>query len=377
MTFNPALHGLRALAALGVLLFHWTGVFPAMNRALENVSFLGTNWDLMFFVKMGWIGVDWFFVLSGYVLAATIWHSPLQWRDVLQFWKRRVLRIYPAIWLQLIIILLLFHHLEWLPAFDWKRTLANVVLWIRPLPYGLPSYNAVVWTLVLELSFYFMLPFILMAYRKTNIWTVLLGVLLINLFTRFGLHWLRGDPDYTPLVVLLRVLAPGLQVVFILGFALNHFAPLLTNRQRYLLLCVFGLAYVVLLHLGQPVNAEFARRGWEVFGWRTALSVAIATLVGLLLRPLPGFLWLGSRPLVWLGELSYGIYLWHLVVQGTLHRLLPDMFVTAIGSFVALLICLAITLVLAMMSYYWLERPILDRFARHRRASAATALATP
>ena len=98
MTFNPALHGMRALAALGVLLFHWTGVFPAMTRALENVSFLGMNWDLMFFVKMGWIGVDWFFVLSGYVLAATIWHSPLHWRDVLQFWKRRVLRIFPAIW---------------------------------------------------------------------------------------------------------------------------------------------------------------------------------------------------------------------------------------------------------------------------------------
>jgi peptidoglycan/LPS O-acetylase OafA/YrhL len=133
----------------------------------------------------------------------------------------------------------------------------------------------------------------------------------------------------------------------------------------------------VLLHLGQPISAEFARRSWEVFGWRTALSVAIAALVGLLLHPLPGFLWLGSRPLVWLGELSYGIYLWHLVVQSTLHRLLPDMFVTAIGSFVALLISLAITLVLAMMSYYWLERPILDRFARHRRARAATELATP
>ena len=115
-------------------------------------------------------------------------------------------------------------------------------------------------------------------------------------------------------------------------------------------------------------HAEFARRGWEVFGWRTALSVAIASLVILFLQPLPGFLWLGSRPLVWLGELSYGIYLWHLVVQSTLHRLLPDMFVTAIGSFVALLICLAITLALAMMSYYWLERPILDRFARRPRA---------
>ena len=52
-------------------------------------------------------------------------------------------------------------------------------------------------------------------------------------------------------------------------------------------------------------------------------------------------------------------------------------FATAIGSFVALLICLAITLVLAMMSYYWLERPILDRFARRPRADTWAVLATP
>lgn len=373
MTFNPALHGLRALAALSVLLFHGNHVFPDLRRALKDTTFLGHTWDVMFPIKMGWIGVDWFFVLSGYVLAATIWRSPLRVDDVLQFWKRRVLRIYPAIWLQLLLMLLGFHALGWLPEFDWRRTLANMMLWIRPLPYGHTAYNPVAWTLVMELSFYFVLPFLLMAYRKTNIWTVLVGVLLINLLTRFGIQWMRGDPDYTPVVFLLRVLGPGLQVVFVLGFALNHFKVPLTDRQRYLLLLAFGLAYVVLLRLGVWVHAEFDRHSWGMFGWRTALAVVIAALVGLLLQPLRGFRWLSSRPMVWLGELSYGIYLWHMVVMTVVKRLLPEMFVGATGSLLGFLVGFGLTLMLASVSYYGLERPILNRFARRTNAPTPVA----
>ena len=76
MNFVPVLHGLRGLAAMAVLLYHWEGSYPGLSLALKSVPFLGTQWDLLFPVRFGWIGVDWFFVLSGFLLAGNLWHSP-------------------------------------------------------------------------------------------------------------------------------------------------------------------------------------------------------------------------------------------------------------------------------------------------------------
>src|SRR5690606_11389394 len=106
MDFNPRLHGLRALAALGVLIFHWAQFFPVHPQLHAHTQVFGVLWHGSLFVGFGWLGVPLFFVLSGYLLTHQWQSKPLVFANLKRFWWRRFLRIYPAVWLQLVLLLL-------------------------------------------------------------------------------------------------------------------------------------------------------------------------------------------------------------------------------------------------------------------------------
>jgi peptidoglycan/LPS O-acetylase OafA/YrhL len=80
--------------------------------------------------------------------------------------------------------------------------------------------------------------------------------------------------------------------------------------------------------------------------------------VRLLCRPLAGWGWLSARPLVWLGEVSFGVYLWHYPVQTGMARLWPAAFAGVGGSMLALVLSLVVTLVLAALSFHGLEQRV-------------------
>ena len=85
--FNPSVHGLRGIAALAVLLFHWgfdIGFFPEARR-----SWVVSEWDFGFALDYGWLGVPLFFVLSGYLLTAQLQRRELTRLVVGRFWLAR------------------------------------------------------------------------------------------------------------------------------------------------------------------------------------------------------------------------------------------------------------------------------------------------
>lgn len=367
MQFNNTLHGVRGLAALLVLLYHWHGPFPAAARAVEKFEVFGIPIDLGILIRMGWIGVDWFFVLSGYVLASTLWERRLTILEIMQFWKRRVLRIFPALWLQLVVLVPILYAVGVFSGFNWEQFFKSAVLWLRPLPQGVRGYNGVYWTLVVELSFYLFLPFLLLLFRRTNIWFVIFLAALVQLYGQFG--WLLV-PVFDHAYFVLRSVYPflaGVQLAFIVGLALNYFRLHLSDRQRYLWLLIFIFVYFSMLWLLDHYKSEIPRGHWTPLIWRMTMALIIAGIIFAILNPLRGIGWLSSGIMVWLGDISYGIYLWHLPVQSLTARLLPGPWSTPMGSVAALLLTTAITFAVASLSYYLVERPILNRFAGRRR----------
>lgn len=378
MNFVPVLHGLRGLAAMAVLLYHWEGSYPGLSHALRAVPFLGTEWDLLFPVRFGWIGVVWFFVLSGFLLAGNLWRSEIGWSMAARFWQRRFLRIYPGVWVQLAILLLVLQATDMLRNFSAWQAIGNALLWLFPMPAGVTPYNGVYWTLPLELSFYLLLPALLLVMRQLTVWQFLGLCLLVSAAWRLGIAGLHqmGSRHAISLMFIRNVL-PGMLFVFATGMAIHPFRDRLAAlpaRHRWLLLALavqVAFMYAFASKKGIALQDDVFLLLAEL-----ALALAIAATIGLLLDPPRGWRWLASAPLVWLGEISFGIYLWHFPIQRLMPRYFPNpWWGTPEGSFAALLICLAITLPLAAASFFWIEQPALRRFSR--RGVAVPAASPP
>ena len=367
MAFNTSLHGLRGLAALSVLLFHWKANFPALALNAQSKDFSGTSWDFFYWIAGG--GIHWFFVLSGYQIAASLWHKPLSGITIREFWWRRFMRIYPTVWVHLaILVVVTFAILQTFSFLKWDQLVGNAALWFSPMPWGVQPYNGVMWTLTVEVMFYIALPLILLMYRCTGIWWVIGAALLISLAYR-AIIWAAHDGALAYNAASLRTL-PGLLFLFVAGFALNHFAPNPGKKEKYALLLMVLMALVAWRYPVQ--NAEMGL--WLTLTWDLVMGLLIALTVGLLLKPTDGFRWLSARPLVWLGNLSLGIYLWHLPVLRLLPRVFPGHWNTPEGSALALAICVVVSFSLAWLGYMLIEQPLRKKGST-RKSMPATAVA--
>lgn len=369
MNFVPVLHGLRGLAALAVLLFHWEGSFRALSTSLQAVPFLGRPWDLLFPVRFGWMGVDWFFVLSGFLLAGTLWHRTITWPVAARFWLRRFLRIYPGVWAQLAILLLLLEATGMLRNFSPREAIGNALLWINPLPGGVKAYNGVYWTLPIELGFYLALPALMLLMRRLSTWQFLGLTLAFTVAWRLGvagLHHLQSPHAIS--VGYIRAAFPGLLFVFAVGMAIHDFRDridaLAPAHRRWLVVLALAIQ-LGFMHAYAPYKGVALHDSAFLMLSEFALAAVIAVTIALLLDPPRGFRWIASAPLVWLGEISFGVYLWHFPILRMLPRYVPSpWWGTPEGSLTALLICLVLTLPLAAASFYWIEQPILRKFSR-------------
>jgi len=149
--YKPALDGLRALAVLPVLLFH--GGVP------------GFQW--------GYIGVDVFFVISGYLITDTLLKEQAETGciSLLGFYRRRALRLLPALALVCLAVLLFMG----LVANSWNQAWREIAIvafyagnWTRALGTGLPQYLGHTWSLAIEEQFYIRWPALLLAILALN-----------------------------------------------------------------------------------------------------------------------------------------------------------------------------------------------------------------
>ena len=366
LKFNPILHGLRGLAALSVLLFHWgsgIGFFP-QARAQMVVTTLGKEWDLGVFLDFGWLGVLLFFVLSGYLLTAQLLYRDLNKTNIPRFWLRRGLRIYPAFWLQLLVLLIVARFFAFMPqSGSGPDIVRHTFLWINLPPWMTVPMNSVWWTLPVELGFYLVLPLLVLLSNRLGWMKVFAGSVLVTILWRYAVMWFFKGENYASHQVVLDSI-PGALSTFCAGVALAYFiarkgAP--TRNQRYLVL-ITSLVLSVAMAVWLYANLDTYWSGhWMLGVWNPLMGLLIATLMLALLLPLRGFGWLASKPMVWLGHISFGIYLWHYPLLMLLQRSILKDWQTPSQSVMALFITLAATLVLASISYYFVERPIMRK----------------
>ncbi|HEX2296663.1 MAG TPA: acyltransferase [Actinomycetota bacterium] len=346
--YHPALDGIRAVAVLLVLTFH-TSEFPTG----------------------GFLGVDVFFVLSGFLITTLLLQ---EWDErggvsLRRFYMRRFLRLFPAL-AALVAVYLVASAV--LGDLDGRRvasgfySLTYVANWV--VAFDAPFHkDALVhlWSVAVEEQFYLLWPSVLVlvaARRPRSLGAVTTGLIAIVAVWRLSLE-LGGtgfERIYFALDTRFDELLVGClgAILFVRHRSLLEAVPAVAYRAATVATVAgLGVAVFVLPH----PNSHFLALGGYTLVAAGVLSVILTCVLGKwdLVRAL-----LALPPLVFVGKISYSLYLWHVVVIFFLHDVIP------FGSFeVATALWIAVSFAAACASYFWVERPFLklkERYASRR-----------
>ena len=350
LVYQPSLDGLRAGAVLVVMFYH-ADVGP----------FHG-----------GFLGVDIFFVLSGYLITSLLLTEYGHWRaiDLRAFWLQRARRLFPALFLMLFVVMVVGARLvepERLGSLraDALSTLFYVANW-RLVASGqsyfdqflAPSPLVHTWSLAIEEQFYLIFPLLLLLVLRLGRGRrrpLLIAFSALALASATWMAW-RFTPGVDPSAVYYSTFTRGQDLFVGATLAGLVFGKDLGGRSRHafgwagteLLGWCAAVALVVACLIASESDARLFRGGFLI------VSVAVALVLRAVIIP-------GSRlgsVLSWeparrIGLVSYGLYLWHWPIFIALS---PAR--TGLGSFALAGLRFTLTGAVAYVSYRFLELPI-------------------
>jgi peptidoglycan/LPS O-acetylase OafA/YrhL len=331
----PELDGLRGLAVLSVIVAHYFGKVPG-------------------------VGVDVFFVLSGYLIGGILLDQRESANLLTVFYVRRAFRIFPIYYLTLMLVLFFAatHKNSWIdppyPAAVYFTYVQNV--WMTVVGGQLNIWLLPTWTLAVEEQFYLLLPFII---------------------ARAPARWLF------PIIIAAIVSAPMLR-----GFILTtHFIPsvgavvLLPCRWDLLFLGVLAAYVMRSPRLWERIRADRGRLmlrlvvlaspclmfgsvllGFDPMGplWHFALGLCAASYLLLVSMDGSEGHFLCAPWLRFFGAISYGLYLIHQPIAGLMHGLLLDARpgITTVVSFLVTVMAFVLSVGISWLSWVWIEGPL-------------------
>jgi peptidoglycan/LPS O-acetylase OafA/YrhL len=356
----PELDAIRGLAILGVLFYHgfyWHIDIP--HFPLTARTFLTLMWT-------GRMGVELFFVLSGFLITGILLRSVGEKTYYQRFYLRRALRIFP-IYLLILLVLLVVRYAPVSFIVLSLLYLSN----LTPL-FGVPMAYAVLWSLAVEEHFYFLWPMLVRRFSKSSLVAVCFFVIAIVPLSRLATFYAtfhNGLANYVSFEFTWNAL-DGIACGAVLSIWINSFA---VSRRRLLILSSILLAISVLmwvalwsygiLSFNNPVGAALQLVPWHL---------AFTSLLGL-------FLLIGSsnqRKLVqpgflrFFGEISYGLYLVHVLMFDVVdylgkHGLRAAGTSTLTSLLLRFGLASTMAIVIAFVSRRYLENPFLALKSRY------------
>lgn len=346
--------GLRALAVGAVMVAHW-----------------GSGW--VQHLGPGSVGVRLFFVISGFLITGILLRGRDRladggglWDELKTFYARRTLRIFPVYYAILAVgtALALLGAIK-VPGLAWhwgylsNHFTFNEAAWVAPTVHF--------WSLAVEEQFYLIWPAVVLLTPSEWLKRVVVLMILASPILRMSLYVLGFDPSTQ-----IGVLLPANLDTLGLG------AMLALMRENGGRAPSRVLAWAAVVGLGGHLACSAVRMTAGV----TVLTALDPTLIGLASFAVIGFIvqnrgaraigWLNWAPLQYLGQISYGLYLYHYFVGLAVDRLglstLPMMAVSFVG-----------TVIVASASWFFFEKPILglkDRFSYGQRRGAYSPAAT-
>ena len=356
--YRPDIDGLRALAVLSIVVFH---IDPEL-------------------VPGGFIGVDIFFVISGYLITSIIYREMSQGQfSFKEFYRRRILRIAPAYLVATFAtllagcILLLPADLEALGrSAMWSAvSLPNVYFWkYLDTSYFAEASDQIpllhLWSLGVEEQFYLLWPATLIglgliARRRT--------VLLASMGLAAAASFYYGEIQATEDPSFAYYMLPARAGELLVG-AMLALLPRRTEGGAPAFLANALLEGVALLGYALLSYGLFKLDGDSIFPGKNALfpSIGTALLIGAGSRGKPwAMLPLRWKPLVWIGLISYSLYLWHWPILAFVRYFNETVTPRAgVACFIAMLL-------LAFLSYRYVEQPFREGRGAPRRPGTRVA----
>ncbi|MCB1025148.1 MAG: acyltransferase [Acidobacteria bacterium] len=339
--YRPELDGIRGIAILLVFVHH---LYPPLMPG-------------------GFLGVDLFFVLSGFLITSLLLS---EWQksdaiDLKAFYIRRLFRLMPAV---IFLILVLFAYAAFLEPNPENRdsayggiflTLSYVSNWIYALDLASAgNHLGVTWSLAIEEQFYLILPVLLIIALRNRVdlrrqLAVVISVIILVIAERKFLadggatvQRLYYGSDTRADALLMGC---GSAILLLL-----YYERLKRYKIFFSIGAVISLLFIAALLPRIAWNSPFLYQGGYTLV-AMAFAVMIITIVINKPRMVNGLL--GVRPLVWIGKISYGLYLWHWAVKFVVYDGRPE------GSAFEIFLAFTLSFAFSIFSYFVVEKPFL------------------
>lgn len=352
---------LRGLAVMLVLGRHWPvphpDHLPGIFARFFEVWYCG-----------GWIGVDLFFVLSGFLVSGILFKEYLETGRVRPglFFLRRGLRIYPPFYLLIAFSLWVarfsISKWFWIEALFLQGYFTDRVLWTHT------------WTLAIEEHFYFILGLLFFVISRQKGRDPYRWIPLLWAISALAAFWFRFRLPYNvwgtimPTHVRIDSLFFGVSLSYAAHF---HAGSLKTFSIRYrACLLIAGLACVLPAFWLELGKSPFLTR----FGFIFFYLGFGAILLAFLHMPAPsGFFKIPARTAAWIGRRSYSIYLWHMPVAFLGLNWLRGRIPWPLSPYQEIAIYLAGSILIGSILYAAVEMPAMRFRGRHFPAPSSTA----
>jgi len=359
------LDGVRGLAVLFVVLFH---CMPGTGHRYVD-AVLALRHSL-------WIGVDLFFVLSGFLISGILLDQHACRNRYSAFFARRTLRIFPLYYL---VLLLIFGAGSMLPEIQSELNGSASLGWFAGYGFniwlaihgGWPSSELLnhFWSLCVEEQFYLFWPVAVYSLRVVRFPLLACGAVLIATLLKVWIVFSGGSP------ITAFVSMPCRMDAFALGglaaYASRFWSIQSVSKWAFWLLVASGLGVCAVALPNRCLSFELSG---SVLPGSSLVAIMFASFIFLCVHPVSSTKWMQLAMRCWalriLGRYSYGIYIYHWLIQYSLIR--RDVFGWGQHSpWLGFLVVILVTGFVSVLSFHLFEAPLL-KLKRYARFSAAT-----